>query len=188
MSFSNANCKVCSSPNRAEIERLRVMDNKNFKELAEIVKSKWNENITSVSISRHFKRHFIPIVEESVKSSRLISETATKKVEKTLELLSQLENNLSLLNKGVEAITAKGIDNKSMYVLKNLLSEARLTVESISKLRTEFDFAPMGSTMDTVRYLLDLLKELDLNPEQARRLESIILRERVDEGKDVKGS
>ena len=45
-------CKVCSSLNRAEYERLRV-ENKSFRELSRIAKERFNEDIHFTAFARH---------------------------------------------------------------------------------------------------------------------------------------
>lgn len=180
ISFMRTNCKVCKSPHRAEIERMKALENKTYKEIMDYAKANWNENLNFMNLSRHFNSHFLPIVTERAKSSRLAMELANKKTEDAIKLLSELENNLIILKKSIEMVFSKGVDSRDkVAILRTLLSEVRLTVESISKLKQDFNIEVSISPEEELKKLINILKYLNLTPEQLSKLDEILVKEKL---------
>lgn len=171
--FIEPRCKVCRSKNRAEYERLRLEEGFTYRKLAEVAKEK-GDNLCDVDFWRHFKKHVEPIIKIKIDSDRVASIFAQKKIEERRALDDELNNNLKILNDVVQTALTRELDSRSMIALRSLLSEIRLTRDTIEKYRKS-QVTTSEVDMDSLHtQLLDLIGDLDLTPEQLEKARALL--------------
>ena len=175
--FYETKCKVDNSPHRAEIERLKL-EGKSFRDIIKIAQEQWNETYTLSGMSNHFKKHVLPFILAQSRATRQTKEYADRKLKNSMDYLEKLEFNLNILERGVDLLVSKGLDEPNkVKMLSMLMTEIRKTIESIAGLRHSLDLTTPAEHADNVKTLLTILRKLDLNETQLLALQELMKQE-----------
>lgn len=170
--FVEPRCKICRSPNRAEYEKKRL-EGATLLNLEQLASSK-GEDIIQMNFSRHFKKHFEPIIKMKIESDRVIDIFAKRKIEERKSQLEQLNKNLKILNEVVETALNSPMDSRAMVALRSLLSEIRLTLDAEERHRKSLLGSSEIDTDILQTKLLDLIQKLNLSAEQLQKAKALL--------------
>jgi len=167
-SYFEPRCKVCKSKNRPLYEKKRFEEGYSYDKLEELART-LNEDISYWSFQSHFSKHCRAYYDQ------LVEAQTRRRVEKESEeieaILREIKKNLEIIRSMTKKIIeTKPLDVRTANAIRGLLSEARLTLEAQERLYSKIPTRPKSTFRDMVKTLMDLIKELDLSPDQMEKL------------------
>jgi len=138
-------CSICISPNRGEIEELRLEKKLVLKDIIEIMDTKHQEKLSYASLSRHFNNCIEVYMNASVKSSQLRDKLVKERIREEINASIQLQDTIKMLNEQLTAVRGK-VDNE------NVRKEIRDIIKILDTvLNTALQYSDrLKSTNDTV--------------------------------------
>ena len=133
-------CKLCSSPNRNEYEKL-FLDGWNIKDIWKYSRTKKNENIPYHSFVYHMRNHLEKVIESGVKSSELRKERIRDEIYKTIAISENLRKNIERVQKMIDEEMSKR-ERKDTKLLLALLQEARQLYKLLMDYSDKIDLGP----------------------------------------------
>jgi hypothetical protein len=97
-------CSICISPNRSEIEELRLQKKLVLRDIIQIMSNKYQEKLSYASLSRHFNNCIDVYIDAAVKSSKLRDVIIKQKLREELNATMQLQGTIKMLNEQFVAI------------------------------------------------------------------------------------
>jgi len=147
-------CKICTHPQRAEIER-RLMEGASYDEIAK------QYGVSAAGISRHLRKHMPRLVMNPEELQQLYEERRVKQVDLQEEMFRLIDrlNTLFAKLEGLDRLFETGKVKAHAYVesvseRRNILQQIRETLLIIQELRGEI------KTEKDISELLRRLKEL----------------------------
>ncbi len=97
-------CSICISPNRAEIEDLRLQKKLVLRDIIQIMNNKHNEKLSYASLSRHFNNCIEAYMDANIKSSKLRDKLVKEKIREEINASIQLTDTIKMLNEQLISI------------------------------------------------------------------------------------
>ena len=145
-------CKVCTHPQRAEIEKM-LLEGRSYDEIRE------KFGISQATLSRHFKKHMPRLVLDPEELNRLYEEHRVKQIdlqEELLKLIGRLENLFRKLET-LDRLLAEG-KKVSWYAYVQSIGERRQILKEIRE--TMLTINELKSEIKTEKDLSELLQKL----------------------------
>lgn len=117
-------CKLCSSPNRTEYEKL-YLEGWSVKDVWKYAKTKKDENIPYHTFLYHMKNHLAAVINSGIESSKLRREKIKDEVYKTIEITENLRKNILKVQEMIDTLMKDVDKDTDMKLLLSLLQEAR---------------------------------------------------------------
>mgnify|MGYP000108346282 CR=1 FL=1 len=152
-------CIVGRSENRKEYERLRLMENKSYKRLENISKSKYGEDISHQAFWKHFNNHDLLYGDMSDEQKNELKD----EIDDTIDTIKELKANVKILRRMVNSIIEKETEDlelNDMKAAKNLLTEIRQTLKTLQGMTNELQFGDEYSD-DEIEDFYSALDALD---------------------------
>jgi len=153
-------CKVCKSLHRAEYEKLRLVDKLLFKELVQIARNKYNENITASTFSRHFRKHVEPILKAEEESRKLRSKLIKERMESAIQATNEIIKYLQTLSNQLSQVADKLEDPEARKETREIIRTADSVLNTALKYKDELtihDQAMEEDIYDRFRYAIEKL-------------------------------
>lgn len=169
-------CIVCSSPNRAEYEELRMVKKARLVDIVQIARNKNNETFSTAALSRHFSEHVQAYVDAEVSSSRLRERLVKEKLREQINAAINIVNTLNVLNDQLNRVK-DDIDNpEKRQEARSIAQVLNNVLQTALKYKDEIKLPGESSNEEVYDRLLWSLEQADVPAEIVRRI-----REKWDE-------
>lgn len=138
-----ARCKTCNSQYRLEIEKMRLVQGKTYREIKEYLQKKYSFFISEKGLSNHFNiclRQKQRVAEQSAESEEIIREIRERRkdlVQILFDSLAELVADKARLEKYLRSGKIEKTSRTMVDLLRVLASEVREYVKTINQLMSD---------------------------------------------------
>ena len=142
---------MCASPYRRIYEK-KKLEGASLRQLQKLAEA-FGEKINKDTFNRHFKLH-----------GMIVTEKPESKEEESIRILDEITENLkalrSLVNRMLSDPTLLSEPQK-ITALKNLLTEIRLSLNTLFQMRQKLEVKPVASKDELVQLMLELMSDME---------------------------
>jgi len=133
-------CKVCSSKNRVEYDKLYLNERWEVKDIWRHSKIKLKDDINYKSFLYHFRNHVQNLVDASVEASKLRNEKVKEEIYKAIDISKKLRGNIERIQEIIDKELEK--DEKDFPYLLEVMREARQLYKLLLEYSEKLDLGP----------------------------------------------
>ena len=163
-------CKIDISPHRTEYEDLRLNKKMTYRDIKQIAKNKYNEELSMSCIARHFRDHVESYIDERIKSSKLRERYVKERLKEHINASINIVKTINMLNEQLLQVEKDMSDPKARKEMRDI---AR-TLDSVlqTALRYKNEIKPVEEEQETDVYdrLLWALQEAHIPVEYIKQI------------------
>jgi len=167
------NCRVCNSSFRLDYEGLRYKEQYTIENLLQYAESK-GEHYSWNTMGDHMRDHCQAKIDMDIKSDTELRNTVRARKRERIKVLDELYENLSIAKKLSNQLVTDPDLSASTKV--RILSEIRMTLESVLKARQQESDEPDYTKEELVKIMIEAVSEAEIPPEYIDRLRRALQR------------
>jgi len=127
-------CKVCSSPNKAEYEKMYLQDHKNARQIWQYIVTDKKEDMSYQGVARHFQKHVAPILDKRRKDDETRNIVLAKCLEDDVNIAKKIRDHFIIIEGEISKLAKQDIsDPETANLMMNWMNQARMTIEQLLK-------------------------------------------------------
>ena len=151
-------CKVCSSPHREEYEDMRLNKKMTLLEISQYARLKYNEDISTASLSRHFTRHVEAYYKKAFSSDSLRMRYMKEQMNAIMRAAKSIRKQLEVLEKQLEKVIENLDDPDSRREAREIMHSTKELVELMFRFEDKFK-AESRSETELYDKIMEIIKD-----------------------------
>ena len=132
MSYCDAKCKVYQSKYREDIHKKVLEEHWTYKQIEQWLSSV-GEPISDASISRHFRNHVFPYIENYTKADKVTMEAIQNKIKNNINTLDKIEGHLRTLEQTLNGILTDREYTSNPAMIREVNNTIKTIIDAMEK-------------------------------------------------------
>jgi hypothetical protein len=127
-------CKICTSPYKAEYEKMFLQEGKSAKQIWQYARTDKKETMSYQGMARHFKKHVKPILDKKRKDDEEMNVVLAKCLEDDVHIAKKIRDHLKIIEDQISKLSKNDIlEPETATLIMNWMNQARMTIEQLLK-------------------------------------------------------